>query len=150
MLNTSFFSGDHVLPSITPNIGLLPGSDQNPLGDFTKSLKSLRNLAVDTVLPAHEKFFYNLKKRVDELLHHHESRNQEILKGLERGPLTAYYVSHNILWLPEQGGLAFTELLTWSKVAAVSETLSHLRAMTVDGRIKTFTRDGLVYFEIAS
>jgi glyoxylase-like metal-dependent hydrolase (beta-lactamase superfamily II) len=144
-----FFSGDHILPSITPNIGLLPGSSRNPLGEFTQSLKSLRNLDVDTVLPGHQKILHDLKKRVDALLHHHESRNQEILKGLQKEPLTAYQVSHHIKWLPEQGGLAFTELLTWGKVAAVSETLSHLQAMTIEGRIKTFNRDGLIYYELA-
>jgi glyoxylase-like metal-dependent hydrolase (beta-lactamase superfamily II) len=142
------FSGDHVLPVITPNIGLESERKNNPLGDFIKSLLKIRDLPVDTVLPAHERRFYNLAKRVDEIIRHHEHRNQEILAALKSGHQTAYQVSQHITWMPEQGGMKFYELMTWSRVSAVSETLAHLRAMTVEGKLKTFIKEGIIYYAL--
>src|SRR5579884_149725 len=38
-----FFSGDHILPSITPNISLSPlyTTSEDPLGDYLSSIRSL-------------------------------------------------------------------------------------------------------------
>src|SRR5204863_303358 len=47
------FSGDHVLPRITSNVGLYPYSRDDPLGDFLDALRSVRSLPVTRVLPAH-------------------------------------------------------------------------------------------------
>ena len=43
-VNKVLFSGDHVLPGITPNVSLYPQSGDNPLGDFLESLKTVRQL----------------------------------------------------------------------------------------------------------
>src|SRR5581483_524186 len=72
-------SGDHVLPTISPNVGLWPGSEEDPLGVYISSLKKLRGLAVKRVLPAHEYSFDDLDGRLDELEEHHEARLQEVL-----------------------------------------------------------------------
>ena len=69
------FSGDHVLPVITPNISLTPTMTADPLGDYLNSLLLVKKLAVDAVLPAHENIFRNLPKRVDEIIRHHEIRS---------------------------------------------------------------------------
>jgi glyoxylase-like metal-dependent hydrolase (beta-lactamase superfamily II) len=140
------FAGDHVLPVITPNISLATGSDANPLGDFIKSLHALRHLEVTYILPAHENIFSDLAKRVDEILKHHETRNSEIIRALDSRPLTAYEVSHVITWMPEFGGVKFDDLLPWDQRAAVSETLAHLRAMDVDGKVTSTRRDGIIYY----
>jgi glyoxylase-like metal-dependent hydrolase (beta-lactamase superfamily II) len=143
------FSGDHVLPVITPNISLPPRSDGNPLGDFVKSLETVRKLDVETVLPAHENVFHDLPKRVREIEEHHEIRSNEILKALESSPKTAYEVSAYITWMPEMGGVHFKDLMPGDQRAAVSETLAHLRAMTVDGRLKVLSKGGIFYYECA-
>jgi len=46
-------SGDHILPTITPHVGLHPQSSPNPLGDYLDSLERLKNLEVNFVLPGH-------------------------------------------------------------------------------------------------
>ena len=48
------FSGDHVLPRITPNISVQRGAPPDPLGDYLDSLARTWDLDVDEVLPAHE------------------------------------------------------------------------------------------------
>ncbi|HEX3980830.1 MAG TPA: MBL fold metallo-hydrolase, partial [Acidimicrobiales bacterium] len=64
-------SGDHVLPRITPNIGVHTQQIPNPLGDFLESLLKVHNLDVEEVLPAHEYRFSNLRGRVDDIISHH-------------------------------------------------------------------------------
>ena len=69
-------TGDHVLPTITPNISLHPQQQGNPLGDYIASLKRLEDLDVDTVLPAHEYSFTDLRGRLREIEQHHDERLQ--------------------------------------------------------------------------
>lgn len=141
------FSGDHVLPTITPNIGRHPQSGDNPLGDYINSLKALKPLDVDLVLPGHEEPFRGLQKRIDEIIHHHEQRNSEILQTIKVEPKTGYEVATKITWLKDTtGGVGWQELSFWDKRLAVMETLSHLEAMRVDGRVNKATRDGIIYY----
>jgi len=141
-----FFSGDHVLPVITPNISLQPQSGLNPLSDFINSLNTVKQLDVNLVLPAHEHIFTDLGKRVEEIIEHHNLRNSEILEAMKAEPRTAYAISTEITWMPEQGGVRFQDLEQWDKRMAVSETLAHLEAMMVDGKVDKFNRDGIVYY----
>ena len=69
-------SGDQILPSISPNIGVWPNDlDADPLTLYLDSLGSMRELPADTlVLPAHGKVFRGLHQRLDELLTHHHQR----------------------------------------------------------------------------
>ncbi len=143
------FSGDHVLPVITPNISLPPQSESNPLGDFLKSLNTVKQLDVKLVLPAHEHRFTDLKKRVEEIIQHHEQRNSEILETIKTEPKTAYQIATGITWIPEEGGINFQNLAPWDKRMAVSETLAHLQAMTIDQKIAKFNRDSVIYYRRA-
>lgn len=141
------FAGDHILPVITPNVSLPPQSNDNPLGDFLKALTTIKTLAVDTVLPAHEAIFYNLSKRVDEIIQHHENRSEEILNALNHTEMTAYEISNLITWMPELGGVKFADLMPFDKRNAVSETLAHLRAMSIAQKVASITQGSIVYFK---
>jgi glyoxylase-like metal-dependent hydrolase (beta-lactamase superfamily II) len=84
-------SGDHVLPRITPNIGVHTQQIPNPLGDFLESLLKVQNLDVEEVLPAHEYRFSGLKGRLDEIIVHHAERLAEIELLLTKNPgMTAW------------------------------------------------------------
>ena len=141
------FSGDHILPVITPNISLSLYSDGNPLGDYLKSLLTVKNLAVALVLPAHEDVFSNLLERADEILHHHEMRSTEILKVLNHNEMTAYQISNLVTWMPEQRGVNFVDLMPIAKLAAVSETLAHLKAMSIEKKVVSINHDSIVYYK---
>jgi glyoxylase-like metal-dependent hydrolase (beta-lactamase superfamily II) len=141
------FSGDHILPVITPNVSLTPQSNGNPLGDFIRSLAIIKNLAVSLVLPAHETVFTALSKRADEILYHHEMRRKEILQALNHNEMTAYEISNLITWMPEIGGVKFADLMPFDKRSAVSETLAHLRAMSVDHKVTSVNQGSIVYYK---
>ena len=73
--NQTFFSGDHVLPSISPNIGLDITSIGHSLGDYLGSLERMRGLPEDVaVAPAHGYRFDGLHIRADQLVAHHDQR----------------------------------------------------------------------------
>jgi len=141
------FSGDHILPVITPNVSLQPQSKNNPLGDFLNSLDIVKQLDVNLVLPAHEHLFTDLQTRVDEIIWHHQQRNSEILEALKDEPKTAYQISTKITWMPEFGGVRFQDLAPWDKRMAVSETLAHLEAMSIDGTVDKFTKNSIIYYQ---
>ncbi len=92
-------SGDHVLPRITPNIGVHSQSFPNPLGNFLESLLKVQNLEVEEVLPAHEYRFANLRGRLDDLITHHADRLAEIERLLIEHPgSTAWDLSVQLHW----------------------------------------------------
>lgn len=141
------FSGDHVLPVITPSVGLQTGASINPLGNFLDSLNKVRNLDAGLVLPGHERTFTNLRERVDEIIAHHEHRNAEIMAALDGKPKTAYQISQKITWMPYLGGKKFKELGPWDKRMAVMETLAHLKVMREAGRVASFTTGDTVHYK---
>ncbi|HEX2094818.1 MAG TPA: MBL fold metallo-hydrolase, partial [Longimicrobiaceae bacterium] len=89
-------AGDHVLPRISPNIG----ADlyvEDPLSDYLASLRRLRELPVEAVLPSHGPLFGDLPGRIDQILAHHEERKGKILRFLGTdGPRTAFEVAANV------------------------------------------------------
>jgi glyoxylase-like metal-dependent hydrolase (beta-lactamase superfamily II) len=74
------FTGDHILPRITPNIGLHsfdePGAD--PLGDFLGSLTRVAGVGAREALPAHEHRFTDVGSRIAAIIAHHEERLGEV------------------------------------------------------------------------
>jgi glyoxylase-like metal-dependent hydrolase (beta-lactamase superfamily II) len=141
------FSGDHILPVITPNISLRPQSSPNPLGEFIQSLRKVEQLDVKLVLPAHEQIFTDLPKRVKEIIDHHKRRSGEIMATIRTGPKTAYEISMEVTWMPELGGVPFMELAPWDRRSAVSETLAHLESMRADGKIETVHKNSITYYQ---
>ena len=140
------FSGDHVLPVITPSVGLQTDSALNPLGDFLNSLNLVKHLDVTLVLPAHEQTFTDLKGRVNEIIAHHAHRDAEIMAAMNGEARTAYEISTVITWMPSLGGKKFVELSPWDKRMAVMETLAHLKVMKDAGKVGTSSRDSTVYY----
>ena len=60
-------TGDHVLPTITPNISLHPQQQGNPLGDYIASLQAARgSRRRPWYCPAHEYIFTDLRGRLQE------------------------------------------------------------------------------------
>jgi glyoxylase-like metal-dependent hydrolase (beta-lactamase superfamily II) len=124
-------TGDHILPTITPNVGKHAQSADNPLGDYMRSLKIVEELDVEYVLPAHEFDIKELKKRVAEIRAHHEERLDEMVRCVGDSGATAYEVASRVVWTT--GKLADFE--PWMQRAAVSETLAHLEYLQELGRI---------------
>ncbi|HJX70288.1 MAG TPA: MBL fold metallo-hydrolase [Dehalococcoidia bacterium] len=139
-------SGDHILPTIFPNVGLHPQSGDNPLGDYLHSLKAIEQLEVELVLPAHEHVFTNLRQRIQELYRHQEERREAILEVLQEGAKTAYEISLRIPWLINGVWVSFKELLPLDKRLAVMSTLAHLEPLRAEGKAEKTLREGIAFY----
>ncbi|MFC2036322.1 MBL fold metallo-hydrolase [Chloroflexota bacterium] len=147
--NRILFSGDHVIPGITPNISLATPSGVNPLRDFFNSLERIKVLDVNLVLPGHAQPFTDLSTAIEEVLQHHEFRIGEMLQALVTQPKTAYEVSTEMTWMLDEGGTRFHNLTPWDKIMAITEALAHLEAMRIEGRLDKYMSDNVIYYHIA-
>ena len=140
-------SGDHILPTITPNIGLHSQSGANPLGHFINSLKATKQLDIALVLPGHEVPFNNVSARIEQLFRHHETRNSEILTTIKAETKTAYQIARAVIWMAAIGGVGWQDLPPLHQRLAILETLSHLEAMRFEGRVNKLSREGILYYQ---
>ncbi|MFC8271161.1 MBL fold metallo-hydrolase [Streptomyces sp. NPDC057271] len=127
------FSGDHLLPGISPHIGLYEDPDDStaatdPLGDYLDSLERIGRLGVAEVLPAHQYAFADAAGRVRELLDHHEERLTGLLRLLTT-PLTPWQLAERMEWNRPWGQIPYG-----SRTIAVSEAEAHLRRLVKLGR----------------
>jgi glyoxylase-like metal-dependent hydrolase (beta-lactamase superfamily II) len=139
-----FFAGDHVLPHITPSLGVEPyGGDGMSLVEFISSLARVRPLDVDRVLPAHGPDFTGLRDRVDALLDHHATRLTHCVESLRRGRTTAYEVAHDLPWTRRER--RYEELDLGNRLLALTETVAHLELLVVQGTATAEDRDLRLY-----
>jgi glyoxylase-like metal-dependent hydrolase (beta-lactamase superfamily II) len=126
------FSGDHVLPRISPSVAVHVQQPDNPLADFLDSLERVRDLDVDEVLPAHEWRFRGLAARVDELRAHHRTRLEEAEALITASPgATCWDVTLRLRWSRD-----WAEIKGYMRRAAVGETLAHLVLLERSGRAR--------------
>jgi glyoxylase-like metal-dependent hydrolase (beta-lactamase superfamily II) len=135
-------SGDHILPTITPNVSKHPQAIDNPLGKYLDSLDELKKLGIELVLPGHENPFSPLNPRIDELIQHHEERMDEILLALKSKPETAYQVARQITWKDSVG---WDDMPSPHRRLAMFETIAHLELMTIKGQTDKISRDSIIY-----
>jgi glyoxylase-like metal-dependent hydrolase (beta-lactamase superfamily II) len=124
------FSGDHVLPRISPSIAVHVQQPDNPLADFLEALATVRDLDIDEVLPAHEWRFRGLAPRVDQLIDHHRRRLEETVAAITASPgATCWDVTLLLRWSRD-----WSEIKGFMRRAAVGETLAHLVLLQRSGR----------------
>jgi glyoxylase-like metal-dependent hydrolase (beta-lactamase superfamily II) len=115
-------TGDHVLPRITPHIGLPPTVEGDPLGDYQASLRTLAGYNPAEVLPAHEYRFADLGDRIEVLLGHHRTRLAEIEHAVASGSgLSTWDISAALTW-----SRGWEQTRGAARQSAISETWAHL------------------------
>lgn len=134
------FAGDHVLPTITPSIGLEPAAAANPLRDFLGSLAAVRRLPDARLLPAHGPVTKSVHARVDELIAHHGRRLDQSVAAVSGGQ-TAADVALVLRWTRRERRLE--ELDAFNQMLAVGETAAHLTLLVSQGRLTSSVVDGL-------
>src|SRR3989441_811092 len=138
-----FFAADHVLPRITPNIGLYSEYERtNPLGDYLDSLRKVSPLPASIVLPGHGEPFTDLATRVEEIIEHHQQREMQILTLLDKQPQHAYQLAEQLFGHRLKNNEA--------RRMAVAETLSHLEYLRYGGQVEQHkTTEGLILYSVA-
>lgn len=93
------FSGDHVLPRITPHIAMNPFGSEDPLAQYLESLNVVDRVGDVEVLPAHEYRFVGLQVRTQELRDDVSRRADEIRDLLRRSSgMSAWEIASTLSW----------------------------------------------------
>ncbi|HZO62179.1 MAG TPA: MBL fold metallo-hydrolase [Gaiellaceae bacterium] len=130
-------AGDHLLPRITPAVGLYPESRPDPLGDYLASLERVAGLAPSLALPGHGEPIADPAGRAREIVEHHRDRLDAAESALRDGPCTGYELSFALF--PDDRGPS-------QRRFAVAETLSHVERLVFEGRAARGGADGRVTY----
>ncbi len=133
------FSADHLLEKISPNPLIELGPDGRegafrPLLAYLDSVRRVRALDLDLVLPGHGPPFGRHRDVIDGLLRFYEKRQATILRTLARGSLTVYEVMRALFPWAGQDELFLV----------ISETIANLEVMEARGDVAREV-DGPVY-----
>ena len=120
------FVGDHLLPKITPHVGIGPNGPANPLGDFLASHEKIKRLDARLVCPAHGGVYEDHRRRASQLIDFHRVRKLSMLDIIRKRPSTAYEVALD--------AFAISPNNRFQVMAATSETLAHLELLRLEGR----------------
>jgi glyoxylase-like metal-dependent hydrolase (beta-lactamase superfamily II) len=127
-----FFSGDHVLPRISPNISTTHHGDEDPLRDYLASLSKVAGTEPPEVLPAHEWRFRGLAERTQQLAAHHEHRLAELLSAIAANPgSTPWQLAAHLTW-----SRPWDQYERRMRIFAVTETDAHLRLLLSRGLVR--------------
>ncbi|MDT8915686.1 MBL fold metallo-hydrolase [Amycolatopsis sp. PS_44_ISF1] len=139
------FSGDHVLPHITPSIGFQPVPAELPLNDYLNSLKLVRALPDRRLLPAHGPVTDSVHSRIDELLEHHRRRLETMAAQVEAGATTAYDTANRLGWT--RRGRKLSEMDAFNQMLAVLETGAHLDLLVSQNKLVAQQVDGIRHYK---
>lgn len=138
-----FFCGDHILDEITPNISFW-GFEQDILATYMTSLNKLYDYDIDYLFTAHRKIIRDHKKRILELLDHHEERLEEVLMILRGGKKTASGMAALMHW--DMSHKRWEDFPHSQKWFASGEALSHLEHLVHLGLVEQIETSGTVLF----
>jgi glyoxylase-like metal-dependent hydrolase (beta-lactamase superfamily II) len=138
-------TGDQLLERITPNIGVWPYGETDPLPRYLDSLRTIAGLDIAYVLPAHHRVYHAGVERAHGLVAHHQKALRKFMARLGAGgmhatelgcavygaqsdPLHAYLAMGetlaHLLWLQRAGHVRQEETpaaTRWYPVTAVGE-----------------------------
>ena len=139
-------AGDHLLPEITPHVGLyeMDRFDSDPVGDFLGSLARVAELDPAQVLPAHQHRFGDVAERTAEVVRHHRARLARLAEQLAAGPLTAWEIAEGMDW-----NRPWEQISPMMRQVALSEAAAHLRHLLVQGRAAVVPGSAPVRFQAA-
>ncbi|HEV2033158.1 MAG TPA: MBL fold metallo-hydrolase [Candidatus Dormibacteraeota bacterium] len=121
------FAGDHMLPELSPNIGLHPQSTPDPLHEYLDGLRRMAAYEPRLVLPAHGRPFTDASGRVATLVAHHHRRLNRVVEIVAGGEHSGWQVALE-LWGPRDN--------LYEKRLALQEGLAHLQALAVENRVQ--------------
>lgn len=140
------FTGDHILPRITPSTGYEMEPESYPLRSYLPSLELFLNRPDTAMLPAHGAVSASVAERAAELLAHHADRFDAIIERVAAGDSTAFEIAGNLTWTRHE--LRLPALNEVHAMTAVLEVLAHLDALTLQARVRSTTvTDGVDRFE---
>ncbi len=130
LLGDKLFSGDHLLPTYTSNVGATDVTSEGHLGKFLSSLHkilALPNVENLEVFPGHGRPWRDPRPRITKIFEHHRERTERILKILsDGGALTAFEIAQKL----------FGRLKDHHVLLGAGEVYAHLEELERAGRVR--------------
>lgn len=130
------FSGDHVLPRITPVI-MVDDGGSDVLGDYLESLQRLVELDLGLTYPAHGGIVEHGARRAQQISLHHDRRLSGMLDVVSVAPRTAWEVMSES-YRPNLNSI--------EQRLALRETVSHLEHLRTRNEVTSFTEGELWFY----
>ena len=143
--NRILFSGDTLLPHVSPNPllepmlepeGESPSRRRHSLKQYLSTLDRLQSLDLELVYPGHGPVITNPAETIEYMRNHHARRLDQVRGVLAATGSTAYEVSTFLY--PQADG--------YSRILAVSEAMAHLDVLVEQARAKHEIRENDVEF----
>jgi len=125
------FTGDHVLPRITPALAFEQEPQRQPLASYLSSLRLHLDGPDHRLLPAHGRVTPSVRLRARELLAHHDQRLAQVLDLVAGGKSTAYEAAEAMRWTRRAKTL--DQLGPVHAMTAVLEVRAHLEFLVDRG-----------------
>ena len=127
------FSGDHILPRITPFIPV-QNEDSNLLKGFLDSLDKVHAVDHDIIAPGHGNIISTPHKRIEQMKLHHQRRSDKILEFLKKNDLTGWELTNQLF--PRK-------LDSLNLRLAFQETLAHLHLLRSNNDVSRNSTNGI-------
>ncbi|MGE5485337.1 MAG: MBL fold metallo-hydrolase [Ignavibacteriales bacterium] len=134
------FAGDHILPRITPNVGLSTREGFNPIREYVASLRRVAALSPSVAYPGHGPVVDDPAGRARETVRHHVARARRMLDILSRKASSAYEVAVEVFG---------KDLDPFQQRFAVGETVAHLDWIVSEGWASRSDEDGVTIYSAA-
>jgi len=141
-----YFSADHVLDQITPNISYWGEEHPVILKQYLDSLRKIYDYPIKLMLPAHRNLITDHRQRIDELIEHHAQRLQKVEAILARNgrEMTVEGVASEMNWRIRAKDWA--DFPPSQKSFAAGEAMSHLEYLVWQKRVVMREENGVLYF----
>lgn len=136
-----FFSGDFLLPHITPNPIMEPDPD-NPshrlpvLEQYIAGLQAAEKMDIKLVWPGHGGVFNDYNRVIKEGYAHHQMQFEKIKKALHTQRKSSYQITDII----------YPALKGWNIFMGLSEIQAHLDYLFSQGELQGELQDGVMYY----
>ncbi|MEX0667499.1 MAG: MBL fold metallo-hydrolase [Acidimicrobiia bacterium] len=132
----ALFSGDHILPRITPFVGY-DELFEDVLSDFLDSLARIEQLRIGLTYPAHGALVEHGSARAEQLLAHHQRRLTDMLEVIDPNGSSAWEVMEKV-FRPNLGPI--------EQRLALRETIAHLEHLRLEGKLAPLDSHGILRY----
>jgi glyoxylase-like metal-dependent hydrolase (beta-lactamase superfamily II) len=130
------FSGDHLLPGVTPPVTFERGFDADPLRSYLGSLQSIAERDPALVLPGHGRPFGDCVRRIEAITRSKMRRLDAIEAAIRERPRTVAEIADKLF---------NRAVLRFERNFALAETLAHIAYLRWSGRVERRIRPDGVY-----
>jgi len=127
-----FFSGDHVLPTVFPGLGLGGRTTDSPIGEYLAQLTRVAAFDADEVCPGHGYRFRGLADRCERTRAHHLKRSAEVAALLaDCADASVWRIASMVRWTA-----GWDNLSGFLRYSALAQTEMHVQHLLSDGAAK--------------